>query len=585
MQAPAGFGKTTALADVARGAREQGLVAGWISLDGDETPNLFGSYLVAAFENAGLDLALLDAHDAWSSWPAVQQMGMLARAIELHAAPCLLVLDEVDRLPRRTVRLLDLLVKRAPDNLHVAMTCRSDPGIELAMQVLNGEAIIVGPHHLRFSKADIAEFFEGGLSRRELAGVEEDTAGWPVALMVHRNLPASESAGRNADAARLTENYIGVCVLRDLSADDRACLLDVAVFDWIEADLVDDVLGSSDARTRVAALRALDGLLLPIGGDRTVRRLHPLLRDYCLDVLSVEDPSRKRSLHRRIALALARQGQLTPAWRHARETGDSRLVGELIERFGVFQLWLREGVTRLISAGRFLTPEIIALYPRLELLQCVILRLSSRFDEANALFEAVARKTDGFTRDRDGEDADALAVDRVFTEGVLVGGADRLPPDELDSRLPAGGTTADHDEHLVASARHTFFLLRVPRARPLRREPPARCAGPGALCRGRAVRRCLRERLPGDVGHGAGPGRGGHGVVQSSTAGRQEVLFVRSLPHGEYRRAGHRVGSGAKLRESDPEADAAEHDGGAGGLGRGLCGGDCGERRVDVRAV
>ena len=459
LQAPAGFGKTTALADVARGAREQGLVAGWISLDGDETPNLFGSYLVAAFENAGLDLALLDAHDAWSSWPAVQQMGMLARAIELHAAPCLLVLDEVDRLPRRTVRLLDLLVKRAPDNLHVAMTCRSDPGIELAMQVLNGEAIIVGPHHLRFSKADIAEFFEGGLSRRELAGVEEDTAGWPVALMVHRNLPASESAGRNADAARLTENYIGVCVLRDLSADDRACLLDVAVFDWIEADLVDDVLGSSDARTRVAALRALDGLLLPIGGDRTVRRLHPLLRDYCLDVLSVEDPSRKRSLHRRIALALARQGQLTPAWRHARETGDSRLVGELIERFGVFQLWLREGVTRLISAGRFLTPEIIALYPRLELLQCVILRLSSRFDEANALFEAVARKTDGFTRDRDGEDADALAVDRVFTEGVLVGGADRLPPDELDSRLPAGGTTADHDEHLVASARHTFFCF------------------------------------------------------------------------------------------------------------------------------
>ena len=51
-----------------------------------------------------------------------------------------------------------------------------------------------------------------------------------------------------------------------------------------------------------------------------------------------------------------------------------------------------------------------------------------------SLYKAVARKTDGFTRDRDGGDADALAIDRVFTEGVLGGGADELRPDELGSR-------------------------------------------------------------------------------------------------------------------------------------------------------
>ena len=118
-------------------------------------------------------------------------------------------------------------------------------------------------------------------------------------------------------------------------------------------------------------------------------------------------------------------------------------------------MWLREGVARLISAGRFLTPEIMALHPRLELLHCIILRLSSQFAEANALFDAVARKTDGFTRDRDGGSADALAVDRVFTEGVLVGGAERLPPDELDARLPAaaGDEAAGRN---VARARHVM---------------------------------------------------------------------------------------------------------------------------------
>ena len=141
--------------------------------------------------------------------------------------------------------------------------------------------------------------------------------------------------------------------------------------------------------------------------------------------------------------------------------GDSQLVGELIERFGVFQLWLREGVARLISAGRFLNPEITALYPRLALLQCIILRLSSKFDEANALCEAVARKTDGFTRDREGGDADALAVDWLFTEGVLVGGADRLPPDDLESRLPSTPSAADDDmrARTAARARHTMLCF------------------------------------------------------------------------------------------------------------------------------
>ena len=168
LRAPAGFGKTTVLADVVCGVKAQGLVAGWISLDEDDTPSLFGSCLASAFEHAGLDLALLSAHDTWSSSPAVHQMGMLARVIELHAAPCLLVLDEVDRLPRSTVQLINLLLTRAPANLHLAMAFRSDPGLDLATHVLAGEAIVVGVRQCRFSTADIAQFFHGKLSRREL---------------------------------------------------------------------------------------------------------------------------------------------------------------------------------------------------------------------------------------------------------------------------------------------------------------------------------------------------------------------------------------------------------------------------------
>ena len=64
-------------------------------------------------------------------------------------------------------------------------------------------------------------------------------------------------------------------------------------------------------------------------------------------------------------------------------------------------------------------------------------------------------------RDRDGGDADALAVERVLTQAALVGGADRLLPADLDAWLPAGSSGAAGDERrrTLACARHTMLCI------------------------------------------------------------------------------------------------------------------------------
>ncbi len=177
-----------------------------------------------AFECAGLDLSVLSDLDAWSSSPVTYQIGMVARAIEFHAEPCVLVLDEVDLLPRRTVALIERLVERGPANLHFAMAFRSNPGLDLAALVFDGAGAVIGT-------------------------------------------------------------------------------------------------------------------------------------EYCVDMLTVQDPERKRFLHARIARALAVRGQATPAWRHASAAGDDRLVGELIEQAGLFEMWMRHGAMRVFSAERCLLAD------------------------------------------------------------------------------------------------------------------------------------------------------------------------------------------------------------------------------------
>ena len=455
LQAPAGFGKTTVLADFSRRKQEQGVVVAWVSLDEADEPSLFGNYLTFAFECAGLELSVLDDSGAWSSSPVTYQIGMLARAIDLHAAPCLLVLDEVDRLPRETVEPIYRLVEHGPANLHFAMAFRANPGLDLAMQILEGSGIVVGADEFRFSTSEIEQFFQGKLSRRQLTEVEERTAGWPVALLVHRAAQTSEAGQPGVQTAKLTSSFVGLRLLRGLSREDRRFACELAVFGWIDTNLVDEVLESSDARLRIDRLSSLDGLLSPIDEAGTVRRLHPLVRDYFADLLAIEDPVRKRMLHAGIARALARRGQFVSAWRHARSAGDPRLVGALIERVGVFDMWMRHGVTWLFSASEFLTPEVTALYPRLVLLRSAVLRMALKVDDATALYESVGRQTDGFTRDRDGGDSDALAVDRVFALVVLAGGSKLALHREVDTLLPTGDVAAsDERSRLLLGARH-----------------------------------------------------------------------------------------------------------------------------------
>ena len=454
LQAPAGFGKTTVLSAFSRRKQEQGLVVAWVSLDEDDEPSLFGNYLTYAFECAGLDLSVLNDPGAWSSSAVTYQIGMLARAIELHAAPCLLVLDEVDRLPRATVEPIQRLVEHGPGNLHCALAFRANPGLDL-MGVLDGSGVVVGADEFRFSTSEIEQFFEGKLSRRELDEVEERTVGWPVALLVHRAARHAGAGQPGVDTAKLTSSFVGLRLLRGLSNEDRRFACELAVFDWIDTDLADEVLGSTDARVRIEGLAPLDGLLTPIDGGGTLRRLHPLVRDYFADLLAMEAPVRKRTLHAGIARALARRGQLIPAWRHARSAGDPRLVGALIERAGVFDMWMRHGVTWLFSANEFLTPEVTALYPRLVLLRSAVLRMALKVDEATALYESVGRQTDGFTRDRDGGDSHALAVDRVFALVVLAGGSKLALHEEIDTLLPAGDVAAGDDgSQMLLGARH-----------------------------------------------------------------------------------------------------------------------------------
>ncbi|MCY3620806.1 MAG: hypothetical protein OXH68_03735 [Gammaproteobacteria bacterium] len=416
IQAPGGFGKTTLLAGACRRVRSRRAVAAWLTIDEEDDAAALATYLLFAFSEAGLEIleSRVTNHDFEHG---DYRVNLLMHSIEVRGFPCVLALDDVDRLQTPESRaVVNRLLQRGPANLHLALAFREPPaGIDVATPILDGRGVAISVEDLRFTKPEIARFFDTRLSRRELAALHEVSRGWPIALRIHRNTQPAPSPGSLQD---LASNWIEARLWRGLSQEDQDFVLDIGLFEWIEAELVDEVLPAGSVR-RIQSISALSGLLHSVGGTSDEMYLHPLIRQHCADKRLRDTPERYRSIHRAIADALARRGQPIPAIRHATEAGDSHRVGEILEEAGGSRFWLRGGMTRMLMADELLTPDILSEFPRLGLLRCMALVMAGRFTEADKVYADLDVRTDGFTRDREGGNDQELRIDDLTYRYLL----------------------------------------------------------------------------------------------------------------------------------------------------------------------
>ncbi len=430
LHAPGGFGKTALLVRRCRALRERGLAVAWLSLDEEDEPESVARLLALAFERAGVvTFDPAGKHDgvpsAWAAGPeagsrAEYRMDLLVRALERHDAPCVLALDEVERLAESpgATGLINGLVRHAPPHFHVGMAFRERPaGLAIDMHLLEGRGVKVTAEDLRFSKSDISRFFGGSLSRRKLAALLRDSRGWPLALRIHRDA-ARRGLPDAASGEDTVAGWIETRLWRGYSAEDREFVLDIALFDRLETSLIDEVTGTLNAGRRIVSMGALAGLLSTTDRGSTMR-LHPLIKRHCEQRRFEEAPERFKTIHRGIAMALARRGRPVEALRHAAEAADGALLGGIAETAGGVRLWFEQGFEALRTLDGMLTEAVVSDHPRLALVRCGVLAASGDIEGAKRLYAETSAETDGYTRDRKGGDDRALRIDHLFIQGLL----------------------------------------------------------------------------------------------------------------------------------------------------------------------
>lgn len=464
VHAPGGFGKTILLAEACRRVRQRGDVVAWLTVDPEDDPRTLAAYLTLAFSEAGLEIQ--GARATSSDFEhGDYRINLLIHSIEAHGSPCVLALDDVHRLrDPESLALINRLLHSGPPNLHLALAFRELPArLDLATLLLEGRGDTITVDELRFDKPDIARYFDTRLSRRELNELSETSQGWPIALCIHRN------ARRRNDPAipELAVNWIEASLWRGLSPEDRDFVLDVGLFEWIDADLVAAVLPAGAMR-RIRTMPALTGLLQSVGANTDLMRLHPLVRQYCAQRRFRETPERYRAIHGAIARAVAGMGKVVVALRHAVEAQDPQLLGEIAEEAGGFRIWLLEGLERLRSVEEMLTSQIVDMFPRLGLLRCIALVVAGRFDATRETYAELHARTDGFTRDREGgSDADLRVDDIAYRFLMAICGCQPVAGPEVNAIAASAREFADNpdlDPFVQGISKHACGDIELARA-------------------------------------------------------------------------------------------------------------------------
>lgn len=342
VSAPAGFGKTTLLADWLCGAGDDGPATPWVSLDsGDNDPAVFWTYVVAAIRRSAPQVGDGALAALQSSQPMTSVVAALLNDLHDIAERVVLVLDDYHVIDSTEVHeSIAYLIDHAPPSVHLVLASRADPPFPLARLRARGQLIEIRAADLRFTHDEAASYLNETMGLHLAAGDVDSlgarTEGWIAALQ----LAALSLQGRD-DVERFIENFTGddrfvVDYLVEEVLDRqheaiRSFLLQTSVLDRLTGGLCDAVTLATDGRATLERLDRSNMFLVALDDRRHWYRYHHLFADVLRARLTDDQPGLIDELHRRASAWYSVNGDPASAIEHALAGHDLVEAARLIE--------------------------------------------------------------------------------------------------------------------------------------------------------------------------------------------------------------------------------------------------------------
>src|SRR6266699_2728990 len=357
VSAPAGFGKTTLLA---QWLAESGMPFAWLSLEpGDNDPVRFLSYLIAALQTLDPHLGAVALTLLQMPQPAAAEtvLTLLTNDVGSHGregGDFALVLDDYHVIDAKPIdQALTFLLEHLPPQMHLVIATREDPQLPLARLRARGHLTELRVTDLRFTPSEAAEFLTQGmglnLSAEDITALEARTEGWIAGLQ----LAAISLQGQQDATGFITSftgshhfvlDYLVEEVLQQQPERVQTFLLRTSILDRLCGSLCDAVLldPSISGQETLEYIEHANLFLVPLDNERRWYRYHQLFADLLRQRLhqrSASSPGDEvgdvTELHSRASLWYEDHGLSIEAFQHAAAANDVARAERLIEGEGM----------------------------------------------------------------------------------------------------------------------------------------------------------------------------------------------------------------------------------------------------------
>jgi LuxR family maltose regulon positive regulatory protein len=392
VSAPAGFGKTTLLADW---SRQSGLPVAWVSLDErDDDPIRFLSYLLAAIGTI---------HDGFGestraflgSLPSSEELEPVLTALsnEILELPhdFVLVLDDYHVLRSGAVHdALAFLLEYAPPPMRLVVAGRGSPPLPLARLRAAGRLTEIGEAELRFTLEEASDFLGGtmglDLSGEGIVALENGTEGWIAGLQLAAHaLKGRENEVRSAEnfsgSTRHVFDYLAEEVLSRQPEDVREFMLKTSIVETLNAPLCEALTGAGNGRVMLERLERENLFLVPLDVVGRYYRYHHLFAAFLRERLRRTHPDTVSALHRRAGLWYERDDCIAGAVEHALAAEDFGRAADMIgEEAGTRRRYV--DASQLLRWLGALPDGLVRLRPQLSILYAWALVHSGELEHA-----------------------------------------------------------------------------------------------------------------------------------------------------------------------------------------------------------
>jgi LuxR family maltose regulon positive regulatory protein len=401
VSAPAGFGKTTLLAQWFAQSR---MPVAWLSLETeDNDPTRFLSYLIAALQTldaqvGAIALAMLRTPQP-PSLEAV--LAVLTNDLsERDGGDAVLVLDDYHTITAESIqRGMSFLLRHLPPQLHLVLATRADPPLPLARLRARGLLTEVRTAELRFGAAEAGTFLQTmmglDLDASAIATIESRTEGWIAGLQ----LAALSLQGRTdisgflaafSGSHRYVLDYLSEEVLARQPSAVQTFLLHTSILERLCGPLCDAVTEQEGSQAMLEALERANLFVVALDDERRWYRYHHLFADVLRRRLHQREPTLPPDLHRRASAWYERHNLTIEAVQHALAVPDAELAANLIEPIALTVAYQGQ-ISTVLEWLHALPGELIRTRPRLGVYYARLLISTNQFEAAEELLQQAER--------------------------------------------------------------------------------------------------------------------------------------------------------------------------------------------------